>query len=170
MDRRIRPGERTRWLAPLRSRLTSRLDIVIRHLRAIRHNAMYVPVERHLYIGFYLSSSHSISTCRHYQSRKHIVARQTCSCTTYQSNLLAYVYHVPPLHGHKHRYCVYLLDCRAGVLRVIASKMILFSEIMVRLCTYRCVRPGLIRSVCVYPRLQCIAIRHLSCGINTLRE
>ena len=77
--------------APSRSRLTSRLDIVIRHLRAIRHSAMYVcmhaRVERHLYIGFYLSSSHSIPTSRHYQSRKHIVARPDLLLHYYQPNL-----------------------------------------------------------------------------------
>lgn len=141
MDRRIRrrePAGRT-WLAeaPSRSRLTSRLDIVIRHLRAIRHSAMYIcmhaRVERHLYIGFYLSSSHSIPTYRHYQSRKHIVARpDLLSCTTI--NLIytrAYVRYVPIPAWRKHRHCVYPLNCRAGVLEVIASKMMIFSEIMV---------------------------------------
>lgn len=44
MDERIRRrgawlGERLVAEAPSRSRLTSRLDIVIRHLRAIRHSA-----------------------------------------------------------------------------------------------------------------------------------
>lgn len=55
---------------------------------------MYALVERHLYIGLYLSSGHSIPTCRHYQSRKHIVARQTCTIA-YQPNLLSYVCRVP---------------------------------------------------------------------------
>lgn len=68
---------------------------------------------------------------RHYQSRKHIVAytRPVLACTTYQPNLLSWL--CMPVR-RKHRHCVYLLNCSAAILRIIALKMILFSEIMAR--------------------------------------
>lgn len=53
--------------AQSRSRLTCRLDIVIRHLRAIRHGAVrtYARVERHLYISgsTYLAAIRSRRVC-----------------------------------------------------------------------------------------------------------